>query len=176
VKNREVGKLGGRPKKQEPKQNQDGFEKEPKNNHGGYFQEPKQNPPQTPVTRHQTPDTAEAVIVGGSESAHPHPNPGDVCKAMRMAGLADVNPSSPKLLALLAAGMTQDELVQAAVDAVKSQKPYPYALATAEGRRNDAAKVVLAPKSTVNRQEALEQRNRATADEWAKTGEIYEAN
>jgi hypothetical protein len=36
--------------------------------------------------------------------------------------------------------------------------------------------VVLAPKSTVNRQEALEQRNRATADEWAKTGEIYEAN
>jgi len=50
-KNREVGKLGGRPRKVET-------QKEPTDNHGGYFQEPKANPPQTPVTSNQTPDTS----------------------------------------------------------------------------------------------------------------------
>lgn len=44
--NREVGKLGGRPRKVET-------QTEPTNNPGGLQQEPKQNPLQTPDTRHQ---------------------------------------------------------------------------------------------------------------------------
>ncbi len=44
--NREVGKLGGRPRKVET-------QVEPTNNPGGLFLEPKQNPHQTPDTRHQ---------------------------------------------------------------------------------------------------------------------------
>ncbi|MES2958478.1 MAG: DUF1376 domain-containing protein [Pseudomonadota bacterium] len=44
--NREVGKLGGRPRKVET-------QTEPTNNPGGLFQEPTQNPPQSPDTRHQ---------------------------------------------------------------------------------------------------------------------------
>lgn len=47
--NREVGKLGGRPRKTETQE-------EPRNNHGGFSEEPKQNPLQTPDTRHQTPE------------------------------------------------------------------------------------------------------------------------
>lgn len=64
---------------------------------------------------------------------------GEICKAMRAAGLADVSPSHPKLLALLAAGITAGELVDAAIEAVKRKKPFSYALSVAEGRRRDSA-------------------------------------
>lgn len=119
-------------------------------------------------------DTAKAVVVGGSEGASPHPSPAEVCMAMKAAGMAGVNPSNPKLVALLKAGITQAELVQAAADAVTAQKPFAYALATAEGRRNDAAKVSLSTAKTQNRQVALEQRNRQVADEWSAQGETHE--
>jgi uncharacterized protein YdaU (DUF1376 family) len=62
--NREVGKLGGRPRKTETQQ-------EPTNNHGGYFEEPKQNPLQTPDTRHQTPSTKDSVPVGTGGAGAP---------------------------------------------------------------------------------------------------------
>lgn len=64
---------------------------------------------------------------------------GDACKAMRAAGLADTNPSHPKLALLLAGGITLDELTSAAESSVSSGKGFAYALATAEGRRRDAA-------------------------------------
>jgi hypothetical protein len=53
--------------------------------------------------------------------------------------MADANPSSPTLIALLDAGITLDELISAAKDAVEKKKPFAYALAAAEGRRRDAA-------------------------------------
>ena len=62
---------------------------------------------------------------------------GNACKAMRSAGMPDVNPSNPKLKALLDAGITVDELTSAAADAVQRHKGFAYALATAEGRRRD---------------------------------------
>lgn len=61
------------------------------------------------------------------------------CMAMKSAGMAGVNPSNPKLTALLEAGITVPELVAAAADAVAKGKPFAYALASAEGRRRDAA-------------------------------------
>ena len=61
------------------------------------------------------------------------------CMAMKSVGMAGVNPSNPKLAALLEAGITVDELVAAAADAVAKGKPFAYALASAEGRRRDAA-------------------------------------
>jgi hypothetical protein len=63
---------------------------------------------------------------------------GDACKAMKAKGLQGVNPSHPKLTALLDAGITVDELAGAAEDAVAKRKPFAYALATAEGRRRDS--------------------------------------
>ncbi len=65
---------------------------------------------------------------------------------MRAAGLAETNPAHPKLLALLQAGVTVDELADAARTAVASSKGFAYALATAEGRRRDAAKVAPLPQ------------------------------
>lgn len=64
---------------------------------------------------------------------------GEACMAMKSVGMAGVNPSNPKLTALLEAGITVDELVAAAADAVAKGKPFAYALASAEGRRRDAA-------------------------------------
>lgn len=64
---------------------------------------------------------------------------GEACIAMKAAGMAAVNPSNPKLTALLEAGITVPELVAAAADAVAKGKPFAYALASAEGRRRDAA-------------------------------------
>ena len=61
------------------------------------------------------------------------------CMAMKSVGMAGVNPSNPKLTALLEAGITVPELVAAAADAVAKGKPFAYALASAEGRRRDAA-------------------------------------
>lgn len=63
---------------------------------------------------------------------------GEACKAMKAKGLQGVNPSHPKLKALLDAGITVDELAGAAEDAVAKKKPFAYALATAEGRRRDS--------------------------------------
>ena len=66
--------------------------------------------------------------------------PGEACKAMRAAGLADGGPSNPKLLALLEAGISVDELVDAVKHAAKVKKlSMAYVLAVAEGRRRDAA-------------------------------------
>lgn len=74
-----------------------------------------------------------------SDGDVPRATPGEACMAMKAAGMAAVSPSHPKLIALLDAGIAVAELVDAAADAVKTGKPFAYALATAEGRRRDAA-------------------------------------
>lgn len=91
---------------------------------------------------------------------------GEACKAMRAAGLQDANPQHPKLAALLAAGISVAELVDAAKVAVDKQKPFVYALSTAEGRRRDSAIAPL-PNKTTGRHagfQTLNYREGVTAD------------
>jgi hypothetical protein len=106
------------------------------------------------------------------EDGGARPSPGEACKAMKAAGMASVSPSSPDLIALLDAGITLAELVDATKYAVEKQKPFSYALKTAEGRRRDAARIAPLPAAnTLNKQEALEASNRAVADRFlAKEG------
>lgn len=59
--------------------------------------------------------------------------------AMRRAGLAETNPSHPKLQALIEAGATVEEFVEAAKKAVTGGKGFGYAMAIVEGQRKDAA-------------------------------------
>ena len=68
--------------------------------------------------------------------------PAEVCKAIRKAGIASVSPGNMTLLALLGAGATVDEFVDAAQLAVGKGKGFAYALAIVEGRRKDAAQAV----------------------------------
>lgn len=94
------------------------------------------------TSRQKTPrgeERREEEIPSTSVDGARAPTPGDACKAMRSQGMADANPSSPTLIALLDAGITLNELISAAKDAVEKKKPFAYALAAAEGRRRDAA-------------------------------------
>jgi len=68
-----------------------------------------------------------------------------VAMAMRAAGLTDVSATNPKLNALLAAGLTPAELLDAAAYAVGSGKGFAYAMARAEGQRRDAATAASLP-------------------------------
>jgi uncharacterized protein YdaU (DUF1376 family) len=70
---------------------------------------------------------------------------GLACRAMRQAGLQGVNPGDPRLLALLAQGATVPELAGLAAEAVERSKGWAWVLATAQGRRADAAAISLAP-------------------------------
>jgi len=82
---------------------------------------------------------------------------------MRQAGLSDGNPSHPKLLALLAAGVTAQELADAAAEAVRRGKGFAYALAVAEGQRADAAAVRVPPRQAANAAHGgFDQRNYGT--------------
>lgn len=86
--------------------------------------------------------------------------PAEACMAMKAAGMGNVSPSNPKLRALLDAGITLGELSDAARDAVADGKPFAYALATAEGRRRDAAKVNALPNARASPNWRDEQRAR----------------
>lgn len=69
-------------------------------------------------------------------------------QAMQEAGLTDVSATHPKLVLLVEAGVTTDELREAAKAAVKGGKGFPWALARAEGQRRDAAQVGVLPIAT----------------------------
>ena len=86
---------------------------------------------------------------------------GAICRRLRDSGIHGVNPSHPKLLALLQAGITADELCSIAAEPSASGKGMAWILATAEGRRRDAAKVRPLPRASPT----LADRNRQAADE-----------
>jgi uncharacterized protein YdaU (DUF1376 family) len=142
--NQRVGKLGGRPKKiktqTEPEQNPSGYSEE---NPPGYFREPERNPPQSPVPRPQSPIQLASLASRAS--------PGEACKAIREAGIANANPGNETLRTLLAQGITVEELRAAASIAVASaedgSKAFAYALKVAQTERAKAGKVRLAEPS-----------------------------
>lgn len=63
---------------------------------------------------------------------------GRACLALRAAGLAEVNPGHPTLLALLEAGATADELVALVPQALRKRDPFRWLLGAAQGQREDA--------------------------------------
>jgi hypothetical protein len=82
----------------------------------------------------------EEITTLSISQAQPEPTPGGrICKAMRQKGLADGNPSNPTLLALIAAGATDDEFIAAAQKAVAEQKGFAYAMGIVTGERKRAA-------------------------------------
>lgn len=107
--------------------------------------------PATPATATQTPDTSHQTpeLTSSLSSSTVGTPAGAVCARLKSeAGLLDVNPQHPKLLALLDAGITDDELVAAAHEAKQRGKGFAYAMATAEGRRRDAANTKPLPAKT----------------------------
>lgn len=106
----------------------------------------------------------EVPIALASADPSPEVEPtetGAICRRLRDAGIQGVNPSHPKLLALLQAGITADELCGVAEEPKSRGKGMAWVIATAEGRRRDAAKVRPLPRAS----STLADRNRQAADE-----------
>lgn len=66
---------------------------------------------------------------------------GEICLALRKAGIANVAPGHPKLLALIDAGTTVDELLAFVPRALEAQDPFAYLLGTVAGERKRAAQL-----------------------------------
>jgi uncharacterized protein YdaU (DUF1376 family) len=114
---------------------------------------------QTPLPNTQYPNTqgesvdhqqggpggpARAGFENGESGSDAQPG-AEAAEAMVAAGLSDVSATHPKLLALLAAGMSVAELRAAAVYAHGKGAGFAYALSRAEGQRRDAAAMAALP-------------------------------
>ena len=96
----------------------------------------------------------------------------DVTKALRKAGLGSAS-ATPSLQVLLDAGATVDVFVNAyqSVRSTPSKATMPYVLRIVQTQMEAAAQLKntnLAPVSKLNKQEALEARNQAVAEEFAR--------
>lgn len=118
---------------------------------------------QTPDSISQTPDSkkekeghahSSADARAGSNASppseangHQPTAAGTACRAMKQAGLQAVNPGDPRLVALLAQGVTAEELAGVAAEAVTKDKGFAWVLAVVQSRRSEAAAIVLAPSA-----------------------------
>lgn len=113
------------------------------------------NAPSIPQALHEdcpTPSPSSLRSETPSDEGVSRTREAEACIAMKRAGMHAVNPASPKLKALLDVGITIAELVDATADAVSKGKPFAYALASAEGRRRDAATAPLPAARTATNQ------------------------
>lgn len=189
--NRVVGGRGGRPKKP-PKNNPDGFDLETQTvsendvlrNHPGTLttnhqplttnQEPLNPPHPPPNTEGGFSDFPEPAEPVGTQA-------GAVCKAMRRAGIADVNPANQSLLALLQAGATEAEFASAAATAAGSAKGFGYALGIVAGERKRAAKLArqvlhgTLPAAETTYQRSMRERMQEAAPEAARNDPLHPA-
>lgn len=169
------GKKGGRPRKN-PSGSDSETQQKPTGFLSGSDSETQQKAHQAPSTRHQAPGEPKASESLNRSSTHEDPGAlastepspevepteaGTICRRMRESGIQGVNPGHPKLLALLQAGITADELCAIAAEPNARGKGMAWVLAAAEGRRRDAAKVRPLPRASPT----LADRNRQAADE-----------
>lgn len=158
VKNWTNGSKGGRPKTQEA---------EPNDNPNETQTEPNDNPRLTqsePIgeeVREDKRKTKPVDLASGVPESPPATSAGRVCARLRQAGVASVNPSHPKLLALIAAGVSEDELADLASEPGSAGRGFAWLLAAAEGRRRDASTVRPLPRASPG---ALADRNKAAAE------------
>ena len=124
---------------------------------------------------HQTPVTSNQEDYGAK--APPSSARATVCKSLKAAGIADVNPSHPMLATLLDAGATEGEFIAAAGKAQGKANGFAYVLACVKGDRDRASLAAgqIHRGPLPNKQEALEARNRAIGEQWLKEMEARNA-
>jgi uncharacterized protein YdaU (DUF1376 family) len=91
-----------------------------------------------------------------------------VCISIKKQGISDVNPAHPELLMLIDAGATVDEFVYAARTAKDKGKGFAYIIGIVKKQRENvkAMSGKLHEGRLPNKQESLEQRNFAVAENW----------
>lgn len=93
-------------------------------------------------------NSAQGRVIDVEEKQQPKTEPtvaGKICKALRAAGLPDVSPSHPELLALIAKGVTVDQFADAAKSAVGKNNPFAYMLSVVKGQLREANAIDAAP-------------------------------
>ncbi len=109
-----------------------------------------------------------------SDSTDTATQAGAVCVCLRAIGISGVQPHNPNLLELLGKGATVGSFEGAAQSAKESGKPsFAYVLGIVKQQMREAAQIAtasLAPagQGPPNKQEALENRNRQIARDWAE--------
>ncbi len=169
-KNRENGKKGGRPPKNNPNQS----ETKPKQNPSVISDNPNQsetNPNQEPITNNHKPITKNQSHTDGQILEQPQKSEktvrvesveildavpvaastnsptlaAAVCVALRAngAGATEVSPSNPKFIKLIAAGATIDHFVDAFAKAkdAGAGKPFAYMLSVVDGELQAASNI-----------------------------------
>jgi uncharacterized protein YdaU (DUF1376 family) len=92
---------------------------------------------------------------------------GTFCQALQQLGIAGCNPHHPTFLALLKAGATEVEFLEAAKSALaRGKTSFAYVVGTVKRQREEAAKLVLYHGRMPNRQELLESSNAVAAECW----------
>lgn len=108
-------------------------------------------PNETPSQPHPHTPNPEAIASGVHSTGVAPENENQlapvarVCLGLKAMGYGDTNPHDPKLSALIDAGLTPDEILAAGSDGQGKGKGFRWVLATAEGRRRDAANVMPMP-------------------------------
>ena len=145
----ENGKLGGRPKQ---------TQREPSGFVVGSHLETQPKAHQSPDTIHQSPD----------KGANAPSRAGAVCRLLREHGMPKTSPGHPLLLKLLDAGCSDAEFLAFVPAALGKGDPFAYMLAAVKSERERAAVIPLHQGRMPNKQEALEARNAAIGEEWAR--------
>ena len=136
------GQRGGRPKR-----NPTGTDEKPSGLLLGSISETQDKAHQSPDTSHQEYKSGDTAHAPSDEGHMPTPA-GLACRAIKAAGIADVNPGHPDLRRLLDAGVPIPEFESTAAELVGKGKPkFLLLLATVEGRRRDAEAAGAAPKT-----------------------------
>lgn len=148
------GAKGGRPKKTQTTTQKEpmGFSGDNPNNNPNESPSPSpiQNPRSTSTVNNSTSVTPAGIVCGRLKSE---------------ARITDANPQHPKLIALLNAGLTDDEIISAGHEACSKGKGFSYALAVAEGRRRDADNIKPLPSKPVG---GLSRAGQSTAEAAAR--------
>lgn len=139
------GSKGGRPAKQKPPE-ETPLDTNVRGVSDHTIKPPIKPPPSSSSSSSSS--SSEHLIAHGVVNSAGCTAAGLVCARLRQeARMADMNPSHPKLIAMLDSGFTSDEIVSAGTEAVSKGKGFLYALAIAEGRRRDAAAIVPLPSA-----------------------------
>lgn len=72
------------------------------------------------------------------EDSFPETPAGEICRALKLAGLPSVSPQHPELLALMGKGVTLEQFADAAKTAVEKGKNFAYMLGVVKGQLRDA--------------------------------------
>jgi uncharacterized protein YdaU (DUF1376 family) len=184
-----VGKAGGRPRKQKQEDNQTETNRFPEGKANVKQNEtPSPSPSQLPTgiqpLEPKELDQPPSKREGGFEdvSTPSGTDAGRICKAMKAAGIADVNPSNQTLLTLLSAGATDGEFTAAAATAAGCAKGFGYALGIVANERKRAA--VLAqqvlhgtlPAAETTYQRSMRERMQEVAPEAARRDPSHPAH